>query len=157
MPRSPRCALCTNAGAIEYRRRVRPSVEQGLEAGRPARGVALDAFRALLSSELPPPAHGRLLREIMAAPDRFAQLLGPDQPPFLELMARVLAAGQKRGEVTTAADALTLAAVLVPGTLFVTIQGAFGDLPALRGLADAELPEAVLERAFGVAWRAMEP
>ncbi len=146
-----------HAGAIEYRRRVRPLVEAGLLEDRPVRGVALEAFRALLSSQLPPHVHGALLREIMATPDRFAEVLGPDEPPFLELIARVIALGQERGEVTTAADALSLAAVLVAGTLFVTIQGGFADLRGLRGLPDAESPETVLERAFAVAWRAMEP
>jgi TetR/AcrR family transcriptional regulator, repressor for uid operon len=144
------------AGAIEYRVRVRPAVERGLREALPAREIALDGFRSLMVSRHPPHVHGAMLREIMATPDRFAQLLEPDQPPFVVLLARVLAHGQQRGEVVAEPDPLTLAAVLMAGTLFVAVQGAYGDLRALRALPGRTSPQAVLERAFVVAWRAVE-
>jgi hypothetical protein len=52
---------------------------------------------------------------------------------------------------------LTLAGVLAAGTLFPTIYGYYYVLLGLQGIDTTPGPGALVERAFGVVWRGLEP
>jgi AcrR family transcriptional regulator len=147
------------AATDHLRENVRPSVEAWLAGGRePARGAALELYRSLATSEYPPHVHGAILREISRHPQRFSEVLPPDEPPPVVLAAQVVARGQERGEVRDDLDALILAAVLSAGTMFPVIEAGFGPaLRGLRGIASEFDPGALVERSFGVAWRGLEP
>lgn len=147
------------AATDHLREHVRPAVAAWLAGGsEPASAVALELFRSLATSEHPPQLHGAILREISRHPQRFAEVLGPDEPPPIVLVAQVVARGQERGEVRDDLDPLTLAAVLIAGTMFPVIEAGFGPaLRGLRGIASEFDPGALLERSFGVAWRGLEP
>jgi AcrR family transcriptional regulator len=144
-------------GVEHYRQNVLAGAERGLSGGRPVRETAYEMFAGLLTSDWPSHLHGAMLREISSTPVRFAALLGPDDPPWVTLVAKLIARGQERGEVRTDVDALTLAAVVSAGSLFPAIQGGYEDLRSLRGLPEAGDPIAILDRAFPVVWRGIEP
>src|SRR5215204_3661203 len=145
------------AAVIHHRGHVQPVVDRGLQEGRPARELALDTFLATLEPvEHPAALHGAIVAEVLGNPQRFAALLG-DDPPVTALVARTVAAGQARGEVRGDLDALTLAAVLAAGTLFPTLNGSYLPPRGLEGLRAADGPAAMARRAFGVAWRGLEP
>jgi AcrR family transcriptional regulator len=146
------------AAVHHHREYVVPAVETGLQGGdRSARSVALDLFLAMLSpSEHPPRLHGEIVGEVVESRERFAAMLGEDQP-FIVLVGRVVEYGQQRGEVRSDIDVLTLAGVLAAGTLFPTIYGYYYVLRGLQGIDTTPGPGALVERAFGVVWRGLEP
>jgi AcrR family transcriptional regulator len=127
-----------------------------LDGGDTARAGVRALFGALLTSAWPSHLHGAVLREIASTPVRFSALLGPENLPWITVVARLLAEGQARGDVRTDVDAGTLAAVVVAGSLFPAIQGGYEDLRSLRGLPGAGDPIAILDRAFPVVWRGVE-
>jgi AcrR family transcriptional regulator len=141
-------------GVNHYLTNVRPMAEAGLEHS--ARDGVHAMLVAMLSSDMPSHLHGAMLREITATPVRWAALLGDDQPVWLVLAARIIETGQERGEVRDDVDALTLAAVVSAAGLFPAVQGGFQDLRGLRGIPGGGDPIAILDRAFPVAWRAVE-
>jgi AcrR family transcriptional regulator len=146
------------AAVHHHREHVVPAVEAGLESGeRSARSVALALFLAMLSPAAHPPRlHGEIVSEVIESRERFAAMLGQDQP-FVVLVARVIEYGQRRGEVRSDLDVLTLAGVLAAGTLFPTIYGYYYVLRGLRALDTTDGLDALVERAFGVVWRGLEP
>jgi AcrR family transcriptional regulator len=146
------------AAVHHHREHVVPTVDAGLESGeQSARSVALDLFLAMLSPAAHPPRlHGEIVSEVIESRERFTAMLGEDQP-FVVLVARVVEYGQRRGEVRTDLDALTLAGVLAAGTLFPTIYGYYYVLRGLRSLDTTDGPATLVERAFGVVWRGLEP
>jgi AcrR family transcriptional regulator len=145
------------AAVEEYQGRIRPAVEALLAAGDvPTRDIVETLFEGLTRSHLPPHVHGAMLQEVMNLPARFAELLGDETQPVIVLLAHVLEEGARRGEVRADVDPLILAGVLAAGTLFPVAQGAYGDLPALRGMPSRADPVAVLGQALGVAWSAVE-
>jgi AcrR family transcriptional regulator len=141
-------------GVNHYLTAVRPAAEEGLKES--AYDGVHGMLVAMLSSEMPSHLHGAMLREITATPVRWAALLGEDQPVWLVLAARIMEAGQERGEVRDDVDALTLAAVVSAAGLFPAVQGGFQDLRGLRGIPGGGDPIAILDLAFPVAWRAVE-
>jgi TetR/AcrR family fatty acid metabolism transcriptional regulator len=146
------------AMAEHYRTRVRRAAESALErADAGVREAVYAMLVAMLTSEWPSHLHGAVLREVTSTPVRFAALLGPDEKPWFVVVAELMAIGQERGEVRADVDPLTLSAVVGAGSLFPAIQGGFEDLLGLRGLPGTGHPIAILDRAFPVAWRAVEP
>jgi AcrR family transcriptional regulator len=144
------------AAVEEYRGRIVPAVEKLLAAGDvPTRDIAETLFSGLIRSHLPPHVHGAMLQELMMLPARFAALLDEGDLPFIVLLARVLEEGVRRGEVRDDVNPLVLGGVLAAGTLFPVVQGAYGDLPALRGLPSRS-PGDVLDEALAVSWSAVE-
>ena len=141
---------------VEHWARVKATGERGLVDDRPVREAVRDMFAALLVSDWPSHLHGAVLREISLTPVRYVALLGEDGTPWVELIQHLLERGQERGEVRDDVDAGTLAAVVGAGSLFPAIQGGYEDLRSLRGLPGAGDPIAILDRAFPVAWRAVE-
>lgn len=146
------------AAVVHLRERVTPAVAAGLEdAERSARDVALELFTTLLDrGDHPAGLFGEILGEVMSNRARFAGMYGEDPQPIIALIARVVAAGQERGEVRGDLDAFTLAVTLFAGAAFPVVYGYYG---AFRGIVDAEppgAPDALIERFFGVAWRGLE-
>jgi AcrR family transcriptional regulator len=142
---------------VEHWARVQATGERGLEGRAPVRTALRDMFAALLVSDWPSHLHGAMLREISLTPVRYAALLGDDGTPWVVLVSNLLALGQERGEVRTDVDTATLAAVILAGCMFPAIQGGYEDLRSLRGLPAAGDPIAILDRAFPLCWRAVEP
>jgi AcrR family transcriptional regulator len=144
-------------GARELREHLRPMAEAALGDRRLSVRKALEElYVAAVSSDLPRPLHGAVLREINANPQRFAAILDEDEDPLVGLVARLLVAGQERGEVRGDADPVSLAAILTGGTLFPVIQIAFG--PVLRGLEGAIQPPdpaSAVQQTFALTWRAV--
>ena len=142
------------AGARHYRTRVRPKAEEALKGnGVPVREAIHTMIAAMLTSDLPSHLHGAMLLEITTTPLRFAALMEEDEAPWLVMVAGLVKAGQERGEVRDDVDALTLAAVVLAGSMFPSVQGGFQDLRGLRGIPGGGDPIALLNRAFPVAWR----
>ena len=144
-------------GARELRDHLRPMAEAALSDRRVSiRKTVEEVFTAAVSSELPRALHGAVLREINSNPLRFVAILDEDEAPLVGLIARLLAAGQERGEVRVDADPVSLAAVLTGGTLFPVVQMAFE--PAMRGPDGAvHSPDPVdaVRGTFAVSWRAV--
>jgi AcrR family transcriptional regulator len=144
-------------GARELRDHLRPMAEAALADRRTSiRKTLEEIFVAAVSSELPRALHGAVLREINANPQRFVAILDEGEAPLVGMVARLLAAGQERGEVRPDADATWLAAVLTGGTLFPVIQMSFG--PAVRGpVGQVETPDPVdaVHSTFEICWRAV--
>jgi AcrR family transcriptional regulator len=141
-------------GVEHFRNHVKPAAETGLTSS--ARDGVHAMLVAMLSSDMPSHLHGAMLREITATPVRWAALLGDGEQPWLPLAARIMAAGQERGEVRDDVDPLTLAAVVSAAGLFPAVQGGFQDLRGLRGIPGGGDPIAILDQAFPVAWRGVE-
>jgi AcrR family transcriptional regulator len=142
-------------GIEHFRTHVWPLGDETPEG--PVRDPIYELLKALLISDWPSHLHGAVLREITSTPVRFSALLGDDEPPWFEILARLLAQGQEQGEVRDDVEAVTLAAVIGPACLFPAIQGGFEDLRSLRSLPGAGNPVAILDRTFPIAWRAVEP
>jgi AcrR family transcriptional regulator len=144
--------------ARELREHLRPMMEAALADRRlSVRKTLEEMYVAAVSSDLPRQLHGAVLREINANPQRFAAMLDEDEDPMVGLVARLIAAGQERGEVRTDADPVSLAAILTGGALFPVIQISFG--PVLRGLEGAIQPPDpadAVRRTFALTWRAVE-
>ncbi len=145
------------AAVVHHRDHVVPAVDAGLAGGASSREVALSIFIAMLVPvEHPPQLHGTIVQEVIDSRERFAAMLGQDQP-FVVLVARVIRHGQERGEVRDDLDVLTLAGTLIAGTLFPTLYCYYRVLPGLAELDRRPGPEALVERSFGVVWRGLEP
>lgn len=147
------------AAALHVRERVVPLVEAGLaDADKSSRETCLEFFVALLEpSDHPPHLHGEMLLEVTQSRERFTAMLDDGETPLIQLIARITAHGQQRGEVRTDLDQFTLAGTLMAGTAYSVIHGYYG---AFRGYPGAEpaadLPE-LINRIFGIIWRGIEP
>lgn len=146
------------AAVRHLRERVTPTVDAGLaDPERSAREVALALFSSLLDrGEHSVSLFGEILAEVMTNRARFAGMYGEDPQPIMALIARVIAEGQRRGEIRGDVDPFTLSVTLFAGAAFPVVYGYYG---TFRGLPDAQPPgppDALIERFFGIAWRGLE-
>lgn len=96
----------------DQRTRVRNSIERVLTA-------------MLEADELPQPLHNQAFLEVFSHPARFAAMVDNGHPaPVIELMAELLAEGQRRGEVGPTLDTGFAALTAVAGAMFPAVQAA---------------------------------
>ena len=147
------------AAVRHFRERLVPLVEADLADSRHStQDKALRLFVALLEpGEHPPQLRAEMLNETIKHRERFGAMLGGDDHALVQLVARVVAQGQERGEVRTDIDRFTLAGTLIAGIIFTTIYAYYG---AFRGFRDAEptadLPT-LLERILEIIWHGFKP
>lgn len=147
------------AAVRHFHERLVPLVEADLADSRHStRDRALRLFVALLEpGEHPPQLHGEMLNETIKHRERFGAMLGWEDHALVQLVARVVAQGQERGEVRTDIDRFTLAGTLIAGIVFTTIYAYYG---SFRGFRDAE-PTAnlstLVERIIEIIWHGCKP
>lgn len=112
--------------ARHFRDRVRAVAAEGLQDRRlRIRTVVERTFAAVLEpADLPPALHNAALLEVFASPARFAALVGDHPQPVIGLVARLLAEGQRRGDVRADMDAGVAAVALSAGCMFLAVQAA---------------------------------
>lgn len=129
--------------AVHMREHVRPLADAALADERPTHDAVLALVLALAPSDLPPVLHAAMLRELLANQQRFAAMQQAGEMPFVLLLHRLLAEGQRRGEVRGDVDALALAMTVAAGVVFPAAQ---------LGLAGGRTPEQILRRGFSIVW-----
>jgi hypothetical protein len=85
------------------------------------------------------------LLEVFANPPRFAEVVGEGPFPMMQLVATLLAEGQRRGEVDPGLDPAAGAMTVVAGAVF----------PAVQAAAAGVDPRAGVEHALTVLWRGL--
>lgn len=135
-------------GAEHLRLHVRPLADAALAEERPTRDAVRAVLLALAPADHSPALHAAALRELMRNAQRFAAMQQDGEMPFVVLLHRLLAEGQRRGEVRGDVDALSLALTVAAGAMLPMVQLGFA-----AGLA----PEEVLRRSFSVLWPGLEP
>lgn len=142
------------AGKVELSERLAPLVERGIDDDGPARALALDFFREMLTpGDFSPRVKGEIVREIVAQHDRYQAMLG-DVPSTFALVQRIVEHGVRRGELRGDENAVLLAGVLACGVIYPTLYG-FYDVYRSREPVPSPLP--MIDRAFAVAWRGLQP
>jgi AcrR family transcriptional regulator len=135
------------AAARHFREQVKTTAEAGLaDRRRRIRKVMEQTFATMLGpSDVPRELNAAALLEVFADPPRFAVLVGEGPFPMVQLVATVLAEGQKRGEVDPALDPTAAAMTVVAGAVF----------PAVQAAAAGGDPQAGVEHALAVLWRGL--
>jgi AcrR family transcriptional regulator len=122
------------------------------DSKRPTREVVWEVYRVAARPIYGSRVHLAMIREVLASTVRYERMLGEREPMGAHL-ARVLAAGQERGEVRTDVDAGLLARLLHAAVLTtasrIGVPGSVG-LPRDRDLAQ------VFKLAFRVVWAGID-
>jgi AcrR family transcriptional regulator len=147
------------AAVRHVREHVLPRVDADLaDPQRSARETALAMFVALLEpGDMAAHVHGEALQQVVEHRERFTAMLDAGEQPLVQLVARVVAHGQQRGEVRTDLDQFTLGGTLLAGTAFSTIYAYYGAFRGFPGAQPAADLQTLVERLFGIIWRGLEP
>jgi AcrR family transcriptional regulator len=128
---------------------------KGTATGASTRRVVANAFRALRNTApAPGPIRNAIMQSITNDPGRLADHLGEEIPNPVLALSQVLEIGQRRGEITAAEPAESLAAVLVHAVIASgQREAAVGRAAGVKGRAGLSLT--VL--AMDLLLRGMEP
>lgn len=129
------------SAARHFRDQVKRIAEAGKRDGRRRiRTVIKDTFVALSTpGEAAPDLHAASMLEVIAHPDRFAAILDDGSvQPLIELLAELVAEGQRRGEVRDDVNAVAVAMTIAAGAFFPGVQAA-----AMGGDATAAMTTAL--------------
>lgn len=132
--------------AVDQQGQIEQALDAALEHGGPmAVRTALEALsRATARGEHPEHLHAAMIREVMASPIRFHQMLG-DRQPLFHRITEILRLGQQSGEVRSDIDAEMLGVILNTAILATAARVGFSVPPEHR------LEEWVVG-AFSVLW-----
>jgi AcrR family transcriptional regulator len=134
------------SAARHFHEHVRPSAESLLADRRLKTSTVVERMLTSLlrPADLPPALHGAALLEIFANPDRFAALVGEGpSAPVTILLEKILAEGQRRGQVRSDLDTAVAALTVIAGIALIGAQA------VAVGMDPAEPVEASLE----ISWR----
>jgi AcrR family transcriptional regulator len=137
------------AAARHFRTRVVPVAERSIADRRTRiRRATERLFAAMLEpSELTPALHTQAFLEVFSHPERFAAMVGGDNPaPVIALVSELLAEGQRRGEVDPGLDIHVAALTVVAGAMF----------PAVQTAAAGADPSQAIGLALDVLWAGLE-
>jgi AcrR family transcriptional regulator len=135
------------AAARHFREHVKVTAEAGIaDRRRRVRTVMERTFTEMLGpTDIPSELNAAALLEVFADPPRFAELVGEGPFPMVQLVATLIAEGQRRGEVDPDLDPGAAAMTVVAGAVFPAVQAAASGLDPVAGV----------EHALTVLWRGL--
>ena len=139
--------VLVEAAARHYREHVKVTAEAGIADRRlRVRTVIERTFAAALGpSDVSDELNAAALLEVFADPPGFAERVGEGPFPMIQLVAALLAEGQRRGEVDPGLDPSAAAMTVVAGSVFPAVQAAAAGLDPRTGV----------EHALAVLWRGL--